>query len=209
MGTVLNFQPRNIAKGPDTMTKDDERLHFVSLLESIAHNQDRKAFEQLFNHFGPLIKAFAVSSNLHFQGDHLPDELVQDVMMTIWQKAPLYDSRKSGPSTWIFTIARNQRINILRKLNKYRNDLNADDVWELESDEDLFSDVREARIQRQVDEQMHNLPIDQKQIISKVFLEDKSHQQVSEELGLPLGTVKSRVRLAMQKLKLTMGANEL
>ncbi|MFQ3229977.1 sigma-70 family RNA polymerase sigma factor [Reinekea sp.] len=209
MGTVLQFQLRTEVKVSEAMDKDQERLYFAQMLEKVAESQDRSAFEALFKHFGPLIKSFAVSSNLHFQGDHLPEELVQDVMMTIWRKAPLYDAKKAAPSTWIFTIARNQRINILRKLNKYRSDLNADDVWELESEEDLFSDVRVSRIQQQVNEQLYTLPVDQKQIISKVFLEDKSHQQVADELGLPLGTVKSRVRLAMQKLKLTLGANEL
>jgi RNA polymerase sigma-70 factor (ECF subfamily) len=209
MGTVLQFQLRTEVKVSQAMDKDEERLYFAQMLEKVATNQDRAAFEALFKHFGPLIKSFAVSSNLHFQGDHLPEELVQDVMMTIWRKAPLYDAKKAAPSTWIFTIARNQRINILRKLNKYRSDLNSDDVWELESEEDLFSDVRVSRIQHQVNEQLYTLPVDQKQIISKVFLEDKSHQQVADELGLPLGTVKSRVRLAMQKLKLTLGANEL
>ncbi|WP_353959011.1 sigma-70 family RNA polymerase sigma factor [Reinekea marina] len=195
--------------GNKPMNQEDERQHYAQLLEKVAESQDRAAFEAIFSHFGPLIKSFAVSSNLHFQGDHLPDELVQEVMMTIWRKAALYDAKKAAPSTWIFTIARNQRINILRKLNKYRNDLDADDVWDLEADDDLFSDVREARIQKQVQEHMSSLSVDQKQIISKVFLEDKSHQQVSDELGLPLGTVKSRVRLAMQKLKLNLGATEL
>lgn len=209
MGALLQFNLRNEMPGNKPMIQEDERQYYAQLLEKVAKSQDRSAFEAIFSHFGPLIKSFAISSNLHFQGDHLPDELVQDVMMTIWRKAALYDAKKAAPSTWIFTIARNQRINILRKLNKYRNDLDADDVWDLEADDDLFSDVRETRIQKQVQEHMSSLSVDQKQIISKVFLEDKSHQQVSDELGLPLGTVKSRVRLAMQKLKLNLGATEL
>ena len=130
-------------------------------------------------------------------------------MLSIWRKAHLFDRRKAAPSTWIFTIARNQRIDILRRLRKYQNDLNADDVWELTSDTDLFGEIRDTRIQKNVNRELRHLPPEQKQIVAKVFLEDKSHQEVANELNLPLGTVKSRVRLAMQKLKLTMGVNEL
>jgi RNA polymerase sigma-70 factor (ECF subfamily) len=186
-----------------------EREHYADLLESVAASQDTKAFQGLFEHFGPLIKAFAISSNLHAQGDHLPEELVQEVMLTIWRKSAQFDRRKAAPSTWIFTIARNQRIDMLRKLSKYQQDIDADDVWELESDTDLFSEVRENRIQSHVGRELQNLPQEQKQIIAKVFLEDKSHQEVADELNIPLGTVKSRVRLAMKKLKVQMGATEL
>jgi RNA polymerase sigma-70 factor (ECF subfamily) len=186
-----------------------EREHYATLIEKVAESQDTQAFQGIYEHFGPLIKAFAVSSGLQYQGDHLPEELVQEVMMTLWRKAALFDRKKAAPSTWLFTIARNQRIDMLRKLSKYQNDIDADDVWDLESDTDLFSDVRGHRIQNHVKNQLNFLPIEQKQIIAKVFLEDKSHQEVADELNLPLGTVKSRVRLAMQKLKTNLGAVEL
>lgn len=186
-----------------------EREHYATLIEKVAECQDTQAFQGIYEHFGPLIKAFAVSSGLQYQGDHLPEELVQEVMMTLWRKAALFDRKKAAPSTWLFTIARNQRIDMLRKLSKYQNDIDADDVWDLESDTDLFSDVRGHRIQNHVKNQLNFLPIEQKQIIAKVFLEDKSHQEVADELNLPLGTVKSRVRLAMQKLKTNLGAVEL
>jgi len=197
-------------KGRSMATQQSqEAARYSSLLERVANNQDQAAFEAVFNHFAPLIKSFAVSSGLHYHGDHLPEELAQEVMMTIWRKAHLYDKKKAAASTWIFTIARNQRIDMLRRHNKYQNDIDADDIWDLESDTDLFSDIRESRIQNNVSEQLNSLPIDQKQIIAKVFLEDKSHQEVANELNLPLGTVKSRVRLAVQKLKGAMGVNEL
>ena len=185
-----------------------EKALYSELLSKVA-KQDQLAFEQLFNHFAPLIKAFALSSGLQHQGDHLPEELVQEVMMIIWRKAVQFDPRKASPSTWIFTIARNQRIDMLRRLNKYRQDLCADDIWDLEDGTDLFSDARETRIQTQVRTELTKLPEEQKQIVAKVFLEDKSHQQVANELDIPLGTVKSRVRLAMKKLKATLGVNEL
>lgn len=186
-----------------------DREHYADLLERVAATQDTQAFQKIFEHFAPLIKAFAVSSNLHMQGDHLPEELAQEVMLSIWRKAALFDRKKAAPSTWIFTIARNQRIDMLRKLSKYQQDIDADDVWDLESDTDLFGEVRESRIQSYVGKELLNLPPEQKQIVAKVFLEDKSHQEVANELNIPLGTVKSRVRLAMKKLKNQMGATEL
>lgn len=199
-----NFKGRVVS---EQQLKDRE--HHADLLNQVAATQDKKAFEELFNHFGPLIKAFAISSGFQYQGDHLPEELVQEVMLSIWRKAHLFDRKKAAPSTWIFTIARNQRIDMLRRLSKYQNDVDADDVWDLESSTDLFGEIRETRIQSRVAERLHTLPIEQKQIIGKVFLEDKSHQEVANELNLPLGTVKSRVRLAMQKLKVSLGATEL
>ncbi len=210
MAALAYIDPRNTRKGK-AMTEQQlqEREHYADLLELVATRQDTKAFQAIFEHFGPLIKAFGVSSGLHYQGDHLPEELVQEVMLSIWRKASLFDRRKAAPSTWIFTIARNQRIDMLRKLSKYQNDIDADDVWDLEGDTNLFGEIRESRIQNHVQQELNKLPIEQKQIVAKVFLEDKSHQEVADELNLPLGTVKSRVRLAMQKLKVHLGATEL
>lgn len=211
MAHAVQISARRNKKTGSAMTEQQmqEREHYATLIEKVAECQDTQAFQGIYEHFGPLIKAFAVSSGLQYQGDHLPEELVQEVMLTIWRKAALFDRKKAAPSTWIFTIARNQRIDMLRKLSKYQNDIDADDVWDLESDTDLFSDVRGHRIQNHVKNQLNFLPIEQKQIIAKVFLEDKSHQEVADELNLPLGTVKSRVRLAMQKLKTNLGATEL
>lgn len=198
------------SKKARTMTESSHATEqWADKLEAVARRQDTQAFEALFNHFAPLIKAFALSSGLQRQGDHLPDELVQDVMLAIWRKAASYDRRKAAASTWIFTIARNQRIDMLRRLSKYQNDIAADEIWDLESDTELFGEIRQSRVQTQVRTQLKELPVDQRQVMAKVFLEDKSHQEVADEMGLPLGTVKSRVRLAMKKLKISLEALDL
>lgn len=209
--TALAMTQRPLRYKGTAMTEQQlqERERYADLLEQVAKTQDTKAFQAIFEHFAPLIKAFALSSGLQYQGDHLPEELVQEVLLSVWRKAHLFDRKKAAPSTWIFTIARNQRIDMLRKLSKYQNDVDADDVWDLEGDTDLFGEMREKRIQSHVTEELASLPIEQRQIVAKVFLEDKSHQEVANELNLPLGTVKSRVRLAMQKLKVHLGVNEL
>lgn len=198
------------SKKARTMTEPNPAAEqWADALELVARKQDTAAFERLFKHFAPLIKAFALSSGLHKQGDHLPDELVQDVMLAIWRKSASYDRRKAAASTWIFTIARNQRIDMLRRLSKYRGDVSADEIWDLESDTELFGEVRQSRVQEHVSKGLHDLPVDQRQVMAKVFLEDKSHQEVADEMGLPLGTVKSRVRLAMKKMKLSLEAFDL
>lgn len=198
------------SKKARTMTEPNPAAEqWVDALELVAKRQDTAAFERLFKHFAPLIKAFALSSGLHKQGDHLPDELVQEVMLAIWRKSASYDRRKAAASTWIFTIARNQRIDMLRRLSKYRGDVSADEIWDLESDTELFGEIRQSRVQDHVRTGLNELPVDQRQVMAKVFLEDKSHQEVADEMGLPLGTVKSRVRLAMKKMKLSLEAYDL
>lgn len=198
------------SKKARTMTEPNPAAaQWADALELVAKRQDTAAFERLFKHFAPLIKAFALSSGLHKQGDHLPDELVQDVMLAIWRKSASYDRHKAAASTWIFTIARNQRIDMLRRLSKYRGDVSADEIWDLESDTELFGEVRQSRVQDHVSSGLRELPVDQRQVMAKVFLEDKSHQEVADEMGLPLGTVKSRVRLAMKKMKLSLEAYDL
>ena len=98
---------------------------------------------------------------------------------------------------------------MLRRLNKYRADVSADAIWDLESDTELFGEIRQSRIQDKVKAGLYELPVDQRQVMAKVFLEDKSHQEVADEMKLPLGTVKSRVRLAMKKMKLSLEALDL
>lgn len=198
------------SKKARTMTEKSQAMEqWADALESVALRQDTEAFAALFNHFAPLIKAFALSCGLHRQGDHLPDELVQEVMLAIWRKSASYDRRKAAASTWIFTIARNQRIDILRRLRKYQSDVSADEIWDLESDHELFGEIRQTRVQEKVRGSLSQLPADQRQVIAKVFLEDNSHQEVADEMVLPLGTVKSRVRLAMKKMKLSLEAFDL
>ncbi len=171
-------------------------------LQQVGQTQDRSAFASLFEHFAPLVKAFAMNGST-LSANHA-DELVQEVMLKVWQKASAYNAGKAAASTWIYTIARNCRTDMYRRLQKFDTPLSADDIW-TESDEDEpFVAVQERRSALRVRELIGELPFEQAQILAKVYMEGKSHSEVAEELDLPLGTVKSRVRLAMQKLQVQL-----
>ncbi len=177
--------------------RDDE---WSLCLQQIAQQQDREAFGRLFTHFAPLIKAFAHSGST-LASNHA-EELVQEVMIKVWQKARGFDPHKAAASTWIYTIARNCRTDLYRRLQKFDTPLSAEDIWPDEVEEAPLVAVQQRRDAQRVRELMQELPHEQAQILAKVYMEGKSHSEVAEELDLPLGTVKSRVRLAMQKLQL-------
>ena len=168
----------------------------------IGKNQDRAAFTRFFRHFAPLIKAFALSGS-SMSASHA-DELVQEVMLKVWQKAGGFNPEKAAASTWVYTIARNCRTDMFRRLQKFDTPLAADDLnIELE-EEEPFTVLHTRRGSDRVRDLMGQLPPDQAQILAKVYMEGKSHSEAAAELDLPLGTVKSRVRLAIQKLQVQM-----
>jgi RNA polymerase sigma-70 factor (ECF subfamily) len=177
--------------------RDDE---WSQCLQKVSASQDREAFSQLFEHFAPLIKAFAHGSS-HMAASHA-DELVQEVMIKVWQKAGGFNPHKAAASTWIYTVARNCRTDMFRRLQKFDTPISAEDIWTDEVEEAPLVAVQQKRDADRVRELMGQLPQEQTQILAKVYMEGKSHSEVAEELDLPLGTVKSRVRLAMQKLQL-------
>ena len=171
-------------------------------LAAIGDRQDRTAFRHLFEEFAPKIKAYAIKQGML---EHC-EELVQEVMINIWRRAAQFDPGKASPSTWIFAIARNARIDYLRKLGRSSAEVHVetDYLWELPGGDEPAEPYTDARRSVQIRESLSKLPMEQRDVIAKVYLEDKSHQRVADELGLPLGTVKSRVRLALQKMNLML-----
>jgi len=180
-------------------TRNDEWSECLAL---IAGQQDRAAFTRLFRHFAPLMKAFALSGS-RLSANHA-DELVQEVMLKVWQKAGAFDARKAAASTWIYTIARNCRTDLYRRLQKFDTPLSAEDLVDTQEVDDAFVVLQQKRSRDKVRALVAKLPGDQAQILGKVYMEGKTHSEVAEELDLPLGTVKSRVRLALQKLQIQL-----
>jgi RNA polymerase sigma-70 factor (ECF subfamily) len=186
-------------------------------LRKVAIAQDRLAFKALFDHFAPLIKAYAFRASQADHGDSFSEELVQETMLKVWTKASSFDAELASASTWIFTIARNTRIDLLRKNARHTNNristddddslldkLDTEDLWIEQANTDIFDQLARQRGRKQVLDSLGNLPEAQSFVLKKVYLEDKSHSDVAAELNLPLGTVKSRVRLALMKMKLTV-----
>lgn len=198
-GARASSAPMNTAvaatSGPDAWT---ERL------QRVAAARDRQAFAELFAHFAPLLKAFALSSP-GMSSNALAEELVQEVMLKVWNRASTFDASKAAASTWIYTLARNCRIDLLRRRNRLREDVDVDELWDFGTEADApESSLYRERSERDVRESLRTLPAEQRQVIAKVYMEGKSHSEVAEELGLPLGTVKSRIRLALSKLEVML-----
>lgn len=196
---VIPLKP-NMDLSPSVQDDGSGKVDEVApLIEAVSERRDRSAFRKIFDDFGPKIKAFAIKQGML---EH-SEELVQEVMVNIWRRAQQFDRAKASGSTWIFAITRNARIDLLRKLNRINNEtqVETDYLWSLPGNDDPTSSFQQALVAKQIRESLNGLPIEQRDVIAKVYLEDKSHQRVADELNLPLGTVKSRVRLALQKLK--------
>ena len=126
-------------------------------------------------------------------------------------KAHLFNAEKGSPSTWIFTIARNIRFDMLQKLRNRKEDVCSDDLWPVLCEQ--TADANEAPLDEQVTlEQIghlfESLPVKQKAVVEAIYIDGKSQQEVSDELSIPLGTVKSRTRLALQRLKVMLNDND-
>jgi RNA polymerase sigma-70 factor, ECF subfamily len=183
------------------MTQAPSTADHAALIEAIARQRDRAAFATLFAHFGPRIKAWMLRAG---SNPTAAEELTQEAMLAVWQKARLFDPAKAGASTWIFTIARNLRIDALRR-ERHPSDLMPDPTEEpddpVQADRALATAQQETRIRTA----LNMLPSEQADVIRKAFFEDKVHAEIEKELGIPLGTVKSRLRLAMARLRAALG----
>lgn len=174
------------------------------LLVKVGAEKDREAFSRLFTHFAPLLKGFLMKgSNI---GQELAEELAQEAMIKVWRRAESFNSQKSSASTWIYTVARNCRIDWARKEVRRQREINAEDLYEPGDDNPSQVSLAQLRNKRTVRESLQTLPQEQIEVISKVYFEGKTHLEVSEELDLPLGTVKSRIRLALKRLNVQLEA---
>jgi RNA polymerase sigma-70 factor (ECF subfamily) len=169
---------------------------FETMIQAIARDRDRAAFAALFRHFGARIKAYLLRQGCDAA---TAEELVQETMVSVWRRADSFDPALAGASTWVFTIARNKRIDRLRR--ERRPELDPDDP-SLAGDE---AGVEAAAIGRQGSERLRRavsrLPQEQAELIRLAFFEDNPHSAIAARLGLPLGTVKSRLRLALARLR--------
>lgn len=169
----------------------------TALLLRVAQARDRQALADLFAIFAPRIKSMMLKLGA---SNALSEDLVQETLLTVWRKAHLYSSSRGAASTWIFTIARNLRIDQLRRQsNKPYEDL---ETVELESDLPLGSKVVEQHeIIARVTKALQALPPEQREVVRLSFVQDMPHAEISKTLGIPLGTVKSRLRLAYDRLR--------
>jgi RNA polymerase sigma factor (sigma-70 family) len=178
-------------------TDADQTLDMVALLCAVGARRDLDAYEALFRHFAPRVKAYMARMG----GDsQLAEELMQETMIAVWNKADRFDPSKGAVSTWIFTIARNLRIDAFRR--EKRPDFDPHDPAFVPDDVAPADAELDAQ---QASEQLHQaiaaLPEEQAALLKLSFFEDQSHSAIATRLNLPLGTVKSRMRLAFDKLR--------
>jgi len=174
-----------------------ERMRHAGLLEAVAATQDRAAYSDLFAYYAPRVKSYL----MRLGADNAQaEEIAQDVMVTVWRKAGLFDRAQASVSTWIFRIARNRRIDVFRRTK--RPDLDPEEPMILPSgvtppDEQVEALETETRVRAA----MRDLPEEQLRLLQLAFYEGLSHSEIAERIGVPLGTVKSRIRLAFAKMK--------
>lgn len=168
-------------------------------IDAVAKHQDKGAFQALFVHFAPKIKAFYLSNGMA----SLSEELTQEVFIKIWQKASYYNPQKAQVSTWIFTIVRNLRIDYLRK--NTLDEVSDEDTIEQSDEIEMDLQLANSKQRQDIKSNLHKLSFEQRNVIQKVYFEDKSHQIAAAELEMTPGVVKSRIRSALQILRAQMG----
>ncbi len=173
------------------------------LIEAVALRRDREAFAQLFEYFAPRLKAWLIKSGAPAAA---AEDFAQDAMLTVWRKADLFDARKARAATWIFTIARNRRLDMLRRdarpLPTPEIELADEEVRQPDNILTMSEDAERVR------EALARLKPDQVEVLRLAFFMDSPHSEIARRLGLPLGTVKSRIRNAIIKLRAMLEPSE-
>lgn len=184
------------------LMKDDgvpDGDELARLIGQVATERDRQAYARLYSYFAPRLNAFLRRSGLP---PNTAEEIAQEVMLSVWRKASYFDPARAGAATWIFTIARNLRIDHLRRLRTAS--AGEEEPVEIETAPSgetlLLTAEREARVR----EALKTLSDEQATVLRLSFFSEKAHSEIARELGLPLGTVKSRVRLALGRLRVLL-----
>ena len=190
----VNNSKRKSSKVLKTAAND---VLLTDLIGKVAKSKDKQAFSEFFSLVAPRVKGYLMKLG---SSDIIAEDLLQEVMLTVWKRAETFDRSKAAVSTWLFTIARNKRIDLLRK--EIRPELDPEDPMLSREDEKLADTAyEEKQDSEKILEAINTLPQEQSRLINMTFYEDKSHSIIAQELGIPLGTVKSRIRLASSRLK--------
>lgn len=178
--------------------KNGTDTDWVALVRRIADAQDTTAFTQVFEHFAPRVKAYLMRSGTDAT---MAEECAQDVMATVWQKAAQFDPSKASVATWVYTIARNRRIDMLRRDRRPEPE---ELPWGPEDEPDQFDAMALQQDTDRLAEALKALPDKQRQMIESAYFGDLTHNEIADATGLPLGTIKSRIRLGLERLRHAM-----
>lgn len=175
-----------------------DNAEWIDAVARIRDHADEEAFVALFRHFAPRIKGFLMKSGAD---ETTAEECVQDVMATVWRKAGQFDPARASVATWVFTIARNRRIDILRRQRRPEPE---DLGWGPEAEPDQETALGLQEDTRTLGKAIAALPDKQRDLIEKAYFGELSHSEIADVTGLPLGTIKSRIRLALDRLRHAM-----
>lgn len=178
--------------------RESENARWITCIARIRDHSDESAFAELFGHFAPRVKAFLMKSGADAT---MAEECAQDVMATLWQKSHLFDPSRASAATWIFTIARNRKIDALRKSKRPEPE---DLPWGPEQEPNQADVLVLQQESSALTEAIAELPDKQKALIEAAYFGDLTHSEIAEKTGLPLGTIKSRIRLALERLRHAM-----
>lgn len=191
-------QSQHVPVKKDKTVAEQNEADWIQVMERIRIHKDEAAFKTLFLYFAPRVKAFLMKSGA---SNTLAEECAQDVMATLWQKAHLFDPSRASLATWIFTIARNRKIDALRKDRRPEPE---DLPWGPEAEPDQADVLEMQQAAERLGNAVKQLPEKQRRLIERAYYGDVTHSQLAAETGLPLGTIKSRIRLALKRLRQDM-----
>jgi RNA polymerase sigma-70 factor (ECF subfamily) len=188
----------------DDMDETPTQLLSEALVE-VSEQRDKSAFAILFKYFAPKIKRFGIKQ---YGSEAMAMELVQDTMTSVWRKAHLYNKDKGAATTWVYTVMRNASFDALRKLKSKKEDQISEEIWPTLIESHSYDDGLHDHLQdKQIQKYISCLPPAQQEVVKGVYFQEMSQEQLAEQLNIPVGTVKSRLRLALQKLRAEMGDN--
>jgi len=177
---------------------DEQQPDWAGLMARVASHRDRAAFAVVFRHYAPRVKAYLIKSGASAA---LAEDCMQDVMATVWRKADLFDPARASLAAWVFTIARNRRIDLLRRERRPE----AQDLpWGPQPEPDAVEALGLQQDSARLTQALRRLPAPQRQVIIEAYFGDLSHAQIADRTGLPLGTIKSRIKLALERLRHAM-----
>lgn len=179
-------------------TDHKDEAYWAALLVAVGTDQDRAAFSALFGQYGPRVKAFLMRTGM---SPSAAEDCMQDVMVTLWRKAHMYDPARATVATWLFTIARNRKIDLIRKSRRPEPE---DLPWGPEPEPEQADALALQEDSRRLADAVAQLPPKQRELVERAFYGDLSHSEIAAETGLPLGTIKSRIRLAIDRLRYAM-----
>ncbi|CTQ33597.1 sigma-70 family RNA polymerase sigma factor [Jannaschia rubra] len=185
---------------PETHVAETEKddAHWTAQMIAVGAARDRAAFEDLFRHYAPRIKAFLIRTGL---APPVAEDCMQDVMVTLWRKAHLYDPARASVATWVFTIARNRKIDMIRKTRRPEPE---DLTWGPEAEPSQADVVAMRQESARLAQAVAELPERQRDLVQRAFFGEATHSEIAAATGLPMGTIKSRIRLAITRLREAM-----